>query len=153
SAARRSRRLSAGSASSSSRFATWRPWRATPSAKLSARPRRPRTRASPPTGRGPSPTGLRPTSPGSEAYGLPRLGIADRRVASDNLSVEPRADLSEPQGPDEALRESEERFRGAFYYSPIGMGIVDMEGRFVRVNPALCRIGGYEEQELLGLTF
>jgi PAS domain S-box-containing protein len=81
------------------------------------------------------------------------VGIADRRVASDNLSVEPRADLSEPQGPDDALRESEERFRGAFYYSPIGMGIVDLEGRFVRVNPALCRIGGYEEEELLGLTF
>jgi PAS domain S-box-containing protein len=67
--------------------------------------------------------------------------------------VEPRADLSQPQGPDEALRESEERFRGAFYYSPIGMGIVDLDGRFVRVNPALCRIGGYEEEELLGLTF
>jgi two-component system, cell cycle sensor histidine kinase and response regulator CckA len=55
--------------------------------------------------------------------------------------------------PDEALRDSEERFRGAFDYSPIGMGLVTLDGRFLRVNPALCRIGGYEESELLGLMF
>jgi PAS domain S-box-containing protein len=54
---------------------------------------------------------------------------------------------------DEALRESEERFRGAFHYSPIGMGIVGLDGRFQRVNPALCRIGGYSESELLSRTF
>jgi two-component system cell cycle sensor histidine kinase/response regulator CckA len=58
-----------------------------------------------------------------------------------------------PAGSEEALRESEERFRGAFRYSPIGMGIVGLDGRFIRVNPALCQIGGYEERELLGLTF
>jgi PAS domain S-box-containing protein len=53
----------------------------------------------------------------------------------------------------EALRASEERFRGAFEHSPTGMGIVGLDGRFVRVNPALCRIGGYDEEELLGLSF
>ena len=62
-------------------------------------------------------------------------------------------DRSEPPGSDDALRESEERFRGAFDYSPIGMGLVTLDGRFLRVNPALCRIGGYEESELLGLMF
>ena len=36
---------------------------------------------------------------------------------------------------------------------PIGMGLVTLDGRFLRVNPALCRIGGYEESELLGLMF
>ena len=50
------------------------------------------------------------------------------------------ARLDEPQTSEEALRESEERFRGAFHYSPIGMGIASLDGRFVRVNPALCRI-------------
>jgi two-component system cell cycle sensor histidine kinase/response regulator CckA len=61
--------------------------------------------------------------------------------------------VSEPQPSEEALRESEERFRGAFQYSPIGMGIVGLDGRFLRVNPALCRIGGYSEDELLSRTF
>jgi two-component system cell cycle sensor histidine kinase/response regulator CckA len=61
--------------------------------------------------------------------------------------------VSEPQPSEEALRESEERFRGAFDHSPIGMGIVALDGRFVRVNPALCRIGGYSERELLDRSF
>jgi len=61
--------------------------------------------------------------------------------------------MSEPQSSADALRESEERFRGAFQYSPIGMGIVRLDGQFLRVNPALCRIGGYSESELLRRTF
>jgi two-component system, cell cycle sensor histidine kinase and response regulator CckA len=61
--------------------------------------------------------------------------------------------MSELQSSEDALRESEERFRGAFQYSPIGMGIVRLDGRFLRVNPALCRIGGYSESELLRRTF
>jgi PAS domain S-box-containing protein len=61
--------------------------------------------------------------------------------------------MSELQSSEDALRESEERFRGAFQYSPIGMGIVRLDGRFLRVNPALCRIGGYSESELLSPTF
>jgi two-component system cell cycle sensor histidine kinase/response regulator CckA len=61
--------------------------------------------------------------------------------------------LTDPGASEEALRESEERFRGAFQYSPIGIGIVSLDGRFLRVNPALCRIGGYSESELLSRTF
>jgi two-component system, cell cycle sensor histidine kinase and response regulator CckA len=61
--------------------------------------------------------------------------------------------VTEPQTSGEALRESEARFRGAFDHSPIGMGIVGLDGRFVRVNPALCRIGGYGESELLSRSF
>jgi len=51
------------------------------------------------------------------------------------------------------LRESEERFRGAFENSAIGMALVSLEGRFLRVNRALCQIVGRTEEELLGCTF
>jgi two-component system cell cycle sensor histidine kinase/response regulator CckA len=62
-------------------------------------------------------------------------------------------EVTEPQRSEEALRESEERFRGVFEHSPIGMGIVGLDGRFMRVNPSLCRIGGYSEEELLSRSF
>jgi two-component system cell cycle sensor histidine kinase/response regulator CckA len=61
--------------------------------------------------------------------------------------------VTESQSSEEALRDSEARFRGAFDYSPIGMGIVSLDGKFVRVNRALCRIGGYSEEELLSRSF
>ncbi|HEY9687562.1 MAG TPA: PAS domain S-box protein [Coleofasciculaceae cyanobacterium] len=53
---------------------------------------------------------------------------------------------------EQALRESEARFRSAFDYAPIGIGIVCAEGHFLKVNHAFCRIVGYSEEELLALT-
>ncbi len=53
----------------------------------------------------------------------------------------------------EAFRLSEARFRGAFDASAIGMALVNPEGRWLQVNRALCEIVGYEEVELLAMTF
>ena len=52
-----------------------------------------------------------------------------------------------------ALRESEERFRGAFEFAAIGMSLVGLDGRWMRVNRALCDIVGYSGEELLATTF
>ncbi|MEG4027331.1 MULTISPECIES: PAS domain S-box protein [unclassified Microcoleus] len=52
-----------------------------------------------------------------------------------------------------ALRNSEEQFRNAFENASIGMGIVSLDGHWVKVNPALCQILGYSSEELLALTF
>ncbi|MCC6835362.1 MAG: PAS domain S-box protein [Cytophagales bacterium] len=49
------------------------------------------------------------------------------------------------------LRISEARFRGAFEYSAAGMALVSLEGRWLRVNKALCKMVGYSEEELLNL--
>ena len=49
---------------------------------------------------------------------------------------------------EEVLRESEERFRGYFDASPIGMAIVGPDRRWQRANPALCDMLGYLEEEL-----
>lgn len=51
------------------------------------------------------------------------------------------------------MRESEERFRGAFENAPIGMAMVSLEGRWMRVNRAICRLVGRSEEELLASTF
>jgi PAS domain S-box-containing protein len=51
------------------------------------------------------------------------------------------------------LRDSEERFRAAFSHSAIGVALVSLDGRFLQVNQALCRILGHSESELLNSTF
>jgi PAS domain-containing protein len=47
----------------------------------------------------------------------------------------------------------EGRFRSAFDNAPIGVAIVDLEGRFVRVNRSLCEMLGYPEKVLLATAF
>ena len=46
---------------------------------------------------------------------------------------------------------SEARFRGTFEDAPIGMAIVETDGRFSRVNPSLCKTTGYDEESLLAM--
>jgi PAS domain S-box-containing protein len=62
-------------------------------------------------------------------------------------------DISERKRIERALHESEERFRLTVDEAPIGMALVALDGRFVRVNRALCEIIGYSSAELTGLTF
>jgi diguanylate cyclase (GGDEF)-like protein/PAS domain S-box-containing protein len=53
----------------------------------------------------------------------------------------------------DALRESEERFRSAFNYAPIGIALVSANGAWLKVNHALCSILGYSQQEFLEMDF
>jgi diguanylate cyclase (GGDEF)-like protein/PAS domain S-box-containing protein len=61
-------------------------------------------------------------------------------------------DVSERVRVEEALRESEERFRGAFERAPIGIVITDQEGRILRCNDALAVLLGYAPDDLVGRT-
>jgi PAS domain S-box-containing protein len=51
------------------------------------------------------------------------------------------------------LAASEERFRHAFDAAGIGMALVGLDGRFLRVNQSLCEIVGYPEAKLLQKRF
>lgn len=53
----------------------------------------------------------------------------------------------------EELRQSEERFRSAFEDAPIGVALVGLDGRRLRVNRALCEMLGYSEEEMLGSDY
>jgi len=54
---------------------------------------------------------------------------------------------------EEALRESEEKFRRIFDEGPLGMTMAGEDFRFMRVNAAFCRMVGYSASELTSLTF
>lgn len=52
-----------------------------------------------------------------------------------------------------ALSESEERFRSAFNYAPIGIALVSSNGQWLKVNRALSKLLGYSEAEFLAVDF
>lgn len=51
-----------------------------------------------------------------------------------------------------ALREVQQRFESAFHQAPIGMALLDMDGRCLQVNDSLCGIVGRTAAELTGTT-
>jgi PAS domain S-box-containing protein len=62
-------------------------------------------------------------------------------------------DITERKITENALRRSVEQFRSAFDNAVIGKAIVDLDGRWMGVNPALCDLLGYSEEELLKTNF
>ena len=62
-------------------------------------------------------------------------------------------DISERRRVEENLRESEERFRGTFDNAAVGIALLDLHGRWLRVNDKMCDITGYSRSELLTRTF
>src|SRR5262249_23254182 len=62
-------------------------------------------------------------------------------------------DVTKRRQAEEALRESEQRFRATFDQAPIGIAPVGTEGQWLRVNQKLCDIVGYTQEELLERTF
>lgn len=60
-------------------------------------------------------------------------------------------DITQSKRAEQALQESEQRFRSVFEQSTGGIAQVDLEGRFVLVNDRYCEIVGRSRQELLTL--
>jgi len=58
-------------------------------------------------------------------------------------------DITNQKLAEEALRQSEERFRSMFEQAPLGVAIVDsLNGRFYVLNPAFARITGWPVEDL-----
>ena len=58
-------------------------------------------------------------------------------------------DITAMRAAEDALRQSEARFRSAFDDASVAMALMDLNGHYTRVNAALCRMLGYQESELL----
>lgn len=104
---------------------------------------------------------VRPTSTVSSLVGYRRGGSMFRvdvslspvRTPSELLLLATVRDATERERGAAILRESEERFRLAFECAPIGMALVDLSGRFLRVNAAFSRIVHYAPDELVARRF
>ena len=80
-----------------------------------------------------------------------RLGEAEKDIlvfVSNQVAM-----AIERKRAEEALRESEERFSSAFEFAPIGMTLSSLEGKWLKVNRALCELLGYAENELVEKKF
>lgn len=73
-------------------------------------------------------------------------GERELRAAAERLDAQVR----ELTAARERLQASEERYRGVFAASPVGIGLADEHGHFVEVNHALAAILGRLPEELLG---
>jgi PAS domain S-box-containing protein len=93
--------------------------------------------------------------PGSDRVGIyeyiltPVIG-PDGEV--ENIAAITR-DITDRRRSEELIRASEARFRGTFENAAVGMAHVDLDGRWLRTNAALCRITGYSREELHSKTF
>ena len=61
-------------------------------------------------------------------------------------------DITERKKAEENLRLSEAEFRAAFEYSALGMSLMDINGKWLRLNESFCRILGYTNRELMSRT-
>ena len=62
-------------------------------------------------------------------------------------------DVSAREEAVEALRRSEARFRAVYRNAPVGIAIADVAGRIQEVNPLLCTMLGYTEEDLRTMAF
>ncbi len=90
---------------------------------------------------------------GSRIFLQSRLHVALDKTGKPGQSILITRDITARKAAEEARYLSETRFRSAFDAAGHGMALVGLDGRFLKVNAAYCRITGYSEEELLARTF
>ncbi|MBX6343301.1 MAG: PAS domain S-box protein, partial [Thermomicrobiaceae bacterium] len=75
---------------------------------------------------------------------------ADGRIVAGVVTF---YDIDDRKRSEQALRESEDRFRAFFDHAVVGMSLADPSGRLIQVNQAYCDILGYSAEELLALDY
>lgn len=82
-----------------------------------------------------------------EIFGVPVI-VADQQVGILALYQ----DVTERTRAQEAIQESELRFRSFFELASVGLFIADMSGAFVQVNRALCEMLGFSPSDFSTMT-
>ncbi|MBM4404068.1 MAG: PAS domain S-box protein, partial [Candidatus Cloacimonetes bacterium] len=90
---------------------------------------------------------------GSKFWGELRCKVIKDDYGTPQSIVNVVTDISQRKAMEEALVESESRFRSAYENAPIGMELLALNGRIMRANKAFCDLIGYEESELNRMSF
>ena len=62
-------------------------------------------------------------------------------------------DITQRKEAEEALKESEEKYRNLFESSPEGIAIISLDGTILDCNPSVCKIAGIDIKEAVGKKF
>ncbi|WP_170319970.1 STAS domain-containing protein [Polyangium spumosum] len=94
----------------------------------------------------------------SQLFTYADLRSRNAELAAENQALRAQVEEARRLSEDHALADrerylNEERFQQTFDCAPIGMTIVSLEGRFVRVNRALAELLGYTPEEFVRLRF
>lgn len=86
--------------------------------------------------------------------GVRQWTLAEQNFASSIADFVALAiEAKERNAAQSALQQSEAQFRAIFERSSIGIGLADIKGRIVDLNPALCQMLGYSREEVYGKHF
>ena len=79
--------------------------------------------------------------------------LGERNIELIRANEEMRLEITQRMLIEQALGETEGRFRAIFRESAIGIALLDGEGRFLECNPMLQDLLGYSFEELKGMRF
>jgi len=60
-------------------------------------------------------------------------------------------DITQRKKDETALQDSEQRYRSLFEYNPVAVYLQDLNGAFISVNDATCKLTGYSREEMLSM--
>ncbi len=89
---------------------------------------------------------------GREFYANLSLSMLKNSQGENIGTISCLMDISDRKIAENALLESEKRFRHIFENAPIGINLVDIEGRYIQANQAMCDLVKYSESELKEFT-
>jgi PAS domain S-box-containing protein len=88
-----------------------------------------------------------------QAHNELEMQVQERTKELVRVNKALRAEITERKQAEQALQQSEEKYRRLFEMSPIGISIMDMKGVITECNPAVYKVGGYSEDEIVGKHF
>jgi len=80
------------------------------------------------------------------------IALLQDLAASVATEIELRTEIAERRQAEHGRRESEEQFHNSFEDSGVGMALISTEGRWLRVNRAVCRILDASRDDLIGFS-
>ena len=82
-----------------------------------------------------------------------RLSIVYIEIGNEKYTYGAFIDVTNRKRAEDALKESEEKFRMIFEKGQFGLSIADSNYQFIAANPSFCNMLGYTAEELLKLSF